>query len=141
MSGSVNFNCYIFLFVYFIFLYTLYICWGPPNLTSSVTSIRPLAGSLVVSFEYVRVWIIFIRFTIYECTNLSRTQKSEVKTICVQLLDPVNWYITTDDDDGRRTTMDDGRRPTADGRRRTTTIFYFFMICIGFPIHHFLTFS
>ena len=49
-----------------------------------------------------------------------------MKTICVQLLDPVSWYRrgrTTTDDDGRRwTTTDDGRRTTTDdGRQRTTT--------------------
>ena len=50
--------------------------------------------------------------------NLSWTQESEVETICVQLLDPASWYMTTDDDDDdgrrRRTTTDDGRRRTDD---------------------------
>ena len=43
------------------------------------------------------------------------------QTVYVQLIDPVSWYMTTDDDDGRRTTTDyDGRRRTTDGDGRTT---------------------
>ena len=48
-------------------------------------------------------------------------KKKEVETMCVQLLDPVSWYMTTDnDDDGRRTTDDDGRRTITDDDGWTT---------------------
>ena len=72
---------------------------------------------------------IYIYICIYEHTNLSWILNSEVKTICVQPLDPVTSYMTTvhgrrrttTDDDGRqRTTTDDDRQWTTDDDGRTT---------------------
>ena len=47
----------------------------------------------------------------------------EVETICVQLLDPVSSYMTTDD--GRRTTTDDGRTMDEDDLNKIYDFYLF----------------